>query len=127
VRSLLRGILAFALLFGSGALDWAPVQTAAHESCCCGSSGGAEDSCPCPKPEGNSSPSRGTCATRPSVVATQAVCRGELTRQRREARPEPVVWARSQAVSEIDGYSSQTRGRDPDLHWHLAQLSTFRI
>jgi hypothetical protein len=126
MRSLLRAILIFALLFGSGVADLAPVQTVPHESCCCGSSAGAEDTCPCPKPEGNSAPSRGTCATR-GVVATQALSRIVVAQRRREARPEPKIWVGSKAVSKINGYFSQTRERDPDLQRHLARLSTFRI
>src|ERR1035438_330302 len=74
VRTILRTILAFALLFGSGAADWAPVLAQAgvlnHESCCCGTPASSEDSCPCPKPEGNRSPSTALCALRTMAVAS---------------------------------------------------------
>jgi hypothetical protein len=130
VRTILRTILAFALLFGSGAADWAPVLAQAgvlnHESCCCGTPASSEDSCPCPKPEGNRSPSTALCALRTVAVASLTVRRTQGQR-RTEPRPEPATRARALDVRAFAGFAVAARGRDPDLGRHLARLSTFRI
>ena len=126
MRTFLRTILAVALLLGSGLGDWAPVQTQAHESCCCGMPAGVEDACPCPKPEGNRTPSSTPCSNPTISVATLAVRRIQGER-RTEPRPEPTAWARALDVRELSGTPSPVPGRDPDLGRHLAQLGTFRI
>ena len=127
MRSILRAILSFALLLGSGVTDWAPVsaQTAVHESCCCGTPAGAEDSCPCPKPEGNRTPSTTLCANRTISVVSLAVRRTQGQR-RMEPRPEPTTWAQAQDVRALSVPAS-VQGREPDLGRRLAQLGTFRI
>jgi len=125
VRWILRVILAFALLLGSGAGDWVQVTVPAQESCC-GAPASGEDACPCPKPEGNRSPSQSPCPSGVTTVAAQSVRQAERTR-RTEPRPEPTGWAEATpshltlAASVVDG------GRDPDLGRHLARLSTHRI
>jgi len=132
VRTILRAILAVALLLGGVGGDWALAdgRTAAqpHE-CCCGTvPSGMDDPCPCPKPEGDRAPQRGACARTP-VVAAQAAREAEQGERRTEPRPEPAGWAGS-ATSEVAACataSAGARGRDPDLGRHLARLSTFRI
>jgi hypothetical protein len=126
VRSILRAILAIALLLGSGAADWAPASTPAHESCCCGTPAGAEDSCPCPKPEGNRSPSQPDGLSR-IIAASLAASRHAQAERRTEPRPEPALWAETMDVRIDSGATPPARGRDPDLGRHLARLSTFRI
>jgi hypothetical protein len=131
VRNVLRAILAFALLLGSGAVDWTPGQEPTHESCCCGTPVGAEDSCPCPKPEngpeGNRGPARGACGERQAVVAVRA-SRAEQAQRRRESDPVPAGWVDSSlVVSLVDGSSFTPHGRDPDLGRHLATLNTLLI
>jgi hypothetical protein len=127
VRNVLRAILAFALLLGSGAADWTPGQEPAHESCCCGTPAGLEDSCPCPKPEGNRSPTSGACSERQAVVAVRA-SRAEQAQRRRESNPVPVDWVVASLVARSeDGSNFIPRGRDPDLGRHLAKLNTLLI
>ena len=126
MRAILRTILAVALLLGSGLSDWAPVQAQAHESCCCGTPAGTEDSCPCPKPEGSRTPSQSLCQSRILAVTAPAARRAQAER-RTEPRPEPATWAQASNVRELPGVPASVRGRDPDLGRHLAQLSTFRI
>lgn len=127
VRSILRAILAIALLLGSGAGDWLPAAQA-HESCCCGTPASMEDGCPCPKPEGNRTPLRGSCAEQQTVVAPQAAGRQAAQSQRRiEPRPEPARWALAQAGEASSVPGTHEGGRDPDLGRHLARLGTFRI
>ena len=126
MRNVLRAILAFALLLGSGAADWAPVQEPAHEACCCGMPMSVEDSCPCPKPEGNRTPANGLCANRTISVALLAVRRTQGQR-RSEPRPEPTTWARALAVLALLRSPAPAHGRDPDLGRHLARLSTLLI
>lgn len=126
MRTILRAILAFALLLGSGAADWAPGQEPAHEACCCGTPAGVEDSCPCPKPEGNRAPSSSLCANRTISVALQAVRRSQGQR-RIEPRPEPTTWAKAVDVPVLAGTPAAARGRDPDLGRHLARLHTLLI
>lgn len=140
MRTILRAILAAVLLLGGGAGDWAPVQASAvpaHESCCCGTpasspASGMEDSCPCPKPEGNQAPSRSACAPRATVLAALAARRTSSERKT-EPRPEPATWAEAFEgfdASEAAGSRlsrSSAWGRDPDLGRHLAHLATFRI
>lgn len=124
--NVLRAILVFALLLGSGAAGWAPVPEPAHESCCCGTPAGLEDRCPCPKPEGNR-PSSGACSERQSVVALWA-SRAEQAQRRRTADPTPVGWrASSLLLRSGAGTSFAPHGRDPDLGRHLARLGTLRI
>ncbi|WP_257309926.1 hypothetical protein [Geothrix fuzhouensis] len=129
MRSILRAILAVALLLGGVGGDWALAgdRAAAPHECCCGMMpGGMEDSCPCPKPEGNRTPQRGACAERQVVVAP-AARRAEQGARRTEPRPEPVGWARATSeVAEILPIAIQG-GRDPDLGRHLARLNTLRI
>ncbi len=124
MRSILRAIFAVVLLLGGGAGDWAPAQ--AHHACCCGMPSGVEDSCPCPKPEGNRGPSRSLCSERGTVVATVAVRRTQAE-PRTEARPEPAAWTRASQTLTSEGIPTPARGRDPDLGRHLARLQTFRI
>jgi hypothetical protein len=135
VRTILRAILAVALLLGSGLADWAPAPveqtgTCAHESCCCGCCGrpaSAEDSCPCPKPEGNRGPAPSQGLNR-AVAVAPAASRCTQGERRVEPRPEPATWAAPADVfgtSHLSGMSA--RGRDPDLGRHLARLNTFRI
>ena len=126
MRNVLRAILAFALLLGSGAADWAPSQEPAHESCCCGQPAGTEDSCPCPKPEGNRTPSNSLCVNRTISVALLGVRRTQGQR-RIEPRPEPTAWARALDVPAPVGSRTPARGRDPDLGRHLARLNTLLI
>ena len=130
MRMLLRTILAVVLLLGSGAADWAPLAgqagMPAHESCCCGTPAGAEDSCPCPKPEGNRTPSGSLCVNRTISVAAVAARRTQAPRKS-EPRPEPATWAQAPEVYGLSGSPAPARGRDPDLGRHLARLNTFRI
>ena len=129
MRSLLRAILAVTLLLGSGIADWAPATAAQPHECCCGMvPTGVEDSCPCPKPEGNRAPQRSTCFERQSVVAAQAARRTEQGQRRKESRPAPADWVGTQGTSLTKaGFAQQPRGRDPDLGRHLARLDTLRI
>ena len=129
LKSILRAILAFALLLGGGAADWAPGTEAAAHACCCGEAAGVEDTCPCPKPESNRGPQRGTCDARSAaVVALQASRRGEQTQRRMEATPLPAGWDRAAVEPGTEALVGRTfRGRDPDLGRHLALLDTFRI
>jgi hypothetical protein len=130
VRTILRAILAVALLLGGGAGDWTPVQAQVaqgHEDCCCGPAMGAQDACPCPKPEGSQTPSRSQCAPRVSEVAVVAERRTQGARKV-EPRPEPAAWADATLVAaEATGYIAPSGGRDPDLGRHLARLETHRI
>ena len=128
MRSILRAIFAVVLLLGGGAGDWAPgtATALAHQACCCGVPSGVEDSCPCPKPEGNRGPSRSLCSERGTVVATVAVRRTQAE-PRTEARPEPAAWTRASQTLASEGVPAPARGRDPDLGRHLARLQTFRI
>jgi len=126
VRTILRTILAVVLLLGSGLGDWAPVQTQAHESCCCGMPAGAEDACPCPKPEGNRTPTSNPCSN-PTITVASLAARRTQGERRTEPRPEPATWAQAMDVRELSGYPDAERGRDPDLGRHLARLNTFRI
>jgi hypothetical protein len=126
VRSILRAILAVALLLGGGAGDWAPVQGQAHESCCCGMAAGAGDGCPCPKPEGNRTPSNNPCSS-PTVSVVALALRRTQGERRTESRPEPATWAQALDVRELSGLPPAAPGRDPDLGRHLARLSTLRI
>ncbi|HEY3399628.1 MAG TPA: hypothetical protein VGK03_03265 [Geothrix sp.] len=130
MRTILRAILAVALLLGGWGGDWALAGSRAAQphDCCCGAMpSGPEDPCPCPKPESNRTPQRGACTER-QVVATQAARRAEHGARRTEPRPEPVGWARTEAdAPEAIAISISTGGRDPDLGRHLARLSAFRI
>jgi len=126
VRTILRAILAIALLLGSGVADWAPVQAQAHEACCCGTPAGAEDTCPCPKPENNRTPSSSLCSNRVITIASPAI-RRTLAERRTEPRPEPATWAEAKDDLASVGSPASTQGREPDLGRHLAQLGTFRI
>lgn len=127
VRSILRAILAIALLLGSGAGEWLPAAQA-HESCCCGTPASMEDSCPCPKPEGNRTPLRGSCTEQQTVVAPQAAGRKAEPGQRRtEPRPEPLSWTLAQADETSSAPCIHEGGRDPDQGRHLARLGIFRI
>jgi hypothetical protein len=126
VRAILRTILAVALLLGSGLGDWAPVQTQARESCCCGTPAGAEDACPCPKPEGNRTPTSNPCSN-PTITVASLAARRTQGERRTEPRPEPVTWAQAMDVRELCSFPAVECGRDPDLGRHLARLNTFRI
>ena len=130
MRTILRAMLAFALLLGSGVVDWAPVPpqigAPVQESCCCGTPAGAEDSCPCPRPEGNQTPSQSLCQTRPGAVALVALRRTQAER-RAESRPEPAQWAKVPETRIVPGNDDATPGREPDLGRHLARLGTLRI
>jgi hypothetical protein len=130
---LLHAFFAVVLLLGGLGGDWALGQNepaAAPHSCCCGTAQGMEDSCPCPKPEGNRTPaSGGACANRPTVTAPLVAGWRTQTAQRRiEPRPEPVTWisARNEAFGSIDD-SLSAHGRDPDLGRHLARLGLLLI
>jgi len=129
VRLILRAIFAIVLLLGGGAGDWAPASAAAlaHHACCCGMPSGVEDSCPCPKPEGNRGP-RGACSERQAPAVQAASRQAEQGQQRRtEPRPEPAGWVRTACTAPEGLALPAARGRDPDLGRHLAHLSTFRI
>ncbi|MBP1772325.1 MAG: hypothetical protein H6P99_1488 [Holophagaceae bacterium] len=128
MRTILRAILAVALLLGGGAGDWTLAQVAqGHEACCCGPAMGAEDACPCPKPEGSQTPSRSQCAPRASEAAVVAERRAQGARKV-EPRPEPAAWAEATPVAvDATGYRAPSGGRDPDLGRHLARLETHRI
>ena len=126
MRTILRAILAVALLLGSGAADWAPLPTQAHESCCCGRPAGAEDACPCPKPEGNRTPASNPCSN-PTITVAALAARRTQGERRTESRSEPATWAQSLDVRELSGSPAAGGGRDPDLGRHLARLNTFRI
>ena len=130
MRTILRAILAVALLLGGVGGDWALAggpAAPAHECCCGMVPGGMDDPCPCPKPEGNRTPQRGACAERQVVVAPSAR-RVEQGARRTEPRPEPAGWARvaSEAGAATRPISAEG-GRDPDLGRHLAGLSLLRI
>lgn len=131
MRTILRAILAVALLLGGVGGDWALAgdRTAStpHECCCGTMPGGMGDTCPCPKPEGNRTPQRGACAERQVVVAP-AARRAEQGTRRTEPRPEPAGWVRvaSEAGTVVRSVSADG-GRDPDLGRHLASLSLLRI
>lgn len=126
MRLILRAMLAAVLLLGGGVADWSPGQ--GHEACCCGEPTGVEDTCPCPKPEGNRTPLRGACADRQVVGATQVAQRRSGQGQRRhEPRPEPTTWAKSAGFRQLVSHIEAQPGRAPDLGQHLARLSTFRI
>lgn len=131
MRMLLRAILSVALLLGGGLGDWSalgsPATGPAHEACCCGTPAGLPDTCPCPQPDGNRTPTRTTCGERQgavSLVATQ-----EAARQRRvEASPVPRTRATPSlrvAAARVGPFENQ--GRDTDLGRHLARLSLLRI
>lgn len=132
MRTILRAILAVALLLGGMGGDWALAGTrpaAQPHDCCCGTvPAGMEDPCPCPKPDSNRAPQRGACAERTSVVAPQGARRSEQGERRVEPRPEPAGWARAAAreASSADPVHVEG-GRDPDLGRHPAHLSTLRI
>jgi len=126
LRSLLRAMVAVVLLLGSLGGDWAPATTAARHACCCGMPSGVEDSCPCPKPEGNRTP-RGACSERQAPVVQAASRQAEQGQRRTEPRPEPAGWARAGAAEPERLALPAARGRDPDLGRHLAHLSSFRI
>lgn len=89
-----------------------------------------EDTCPCPKPEGNRTPSNGgVCASRPTVTAPLvAGWRTQAAQRRIEPRPEPTTWtsARNEA-SEAIAVTPSAHGRDPDLGRHLARLGLLLI
>lgn len=132
MRTILRAILAVALLLGGVGGDWAlaEARTAPQpHDCCCGPvPSGMEDPCPCPKPDSNRAPQRGACAERTSVAAAQAAREAEQGQRRTEPRPEPAGWARAASREAITaGPVHVEGGRDPDLGRHLAHLSTFRI
>jgi hypothetical protein len=134
VRTILRAILAVALLLGGGLAEFAPapVQTktcCAHESCgcgCCGRPAGAEDRCPCPKPDGSRGPAQSLGLDR--AATAQAPDLSVQGQRRTESRPEPEAWDATAEPSVEGPQSGGTgRGRDPDLGRHLARLNTFRI
>ncbi|WP_306591547.1 hypothetical protein [Geothrix sp. 21YS21S-4] len=132
MRSILRAILAVALLLGGGAGDWAPAASRAAQAhdCCCGAMppAGAEDACPCPRPENSRTPLRGASSERSTVAVQAALSQTEQAERRAEPRPEPAGWDR--AAVPMAGSAllpTEGRGRDPDLGRHLAALSTFRI
>jgi len=129
VRSILRAILAVALLLGGGLGDWTPTAVPGHESCCCGTPAGTEDSCPCPKPEGNRTPTRSTCTDRTAPVASSPSRKGQGEQGERHTEPSPVPtgWDRAVAVVGRTEYLTHVEGRDPDLGRHLASLGTSRI
>ena len=130
MRTILRAILAVALLLGGVGGDWALAgdRTAAqpHECCCGMMPGGMDDPCPCPKPDSNRAPQRGACAER-QTPAAQAVREAEQGERRTEPRPEPAGWDRAASVEAESLPLRAEGGRDPDLGRHLAHLSTFRI
>lgn len=135
MRLILRAILTVVLLLGSGAGIWAPVQAhESHESCCCGAptgsqpglGAGMEDSCPCPKPEGNRGPASSACTERAAAVAAPTARRAQGER-RTEPRPAPATWAQAASSPERTESFPAAEGRDPDLGRHLARLSALRI
>ena len=129
MKSILRAILAIALLLGGGAADWAPGTAVATHACCCGEATGNEDTCPCPKPESNRGPQRGTCDSRSgAVVVLQAPRRGEQAQRRVEAAPAPAGWDRAVVEPDAEALVGRTfQVRVSALGRHLALLDTFRI
>ncbi len=133
MRTLLRTLLACALLIGGVGLDWAPATGAAesHEACCCGMLPGPHDSCPCPKPETPQGPSQNGCGGRTAPVSTplallQRAEQGDTRRS--ESRPEPATVQAAQVAEPVDLQPVlPARGRDPDLGRHLARLRFLRI
>lgn len=134
MRTLLRTLLACALLIGGGGLDWAPAAASAagtHECCCCGMLPGPHHSCPCQKPEGPQGPSQNGCGSRTAPVSTplallQRAEQGETRRS--EPRPEPAAAQVAQVAGTADIQPVlPARGRDPDLGRHLARLNLLRI
>jgi hypothetical protein len=130
---LLRTLFAVVLLLGSFGGDWAlgqNEQKVAPHSCCCGMAQGMEDTCPCPKPEGNRTPANGgACTNRQPVTAPLvAACRAESAQRRIEPRPEPAtrISARNEALEAVND-SHSVHGRDPDLGRHLARLGSLLI
>lgn len=126
MRSLLRAIFAVVLLLGSLGGDWAPTPAAAPHTCCCGVPASMEDSCPCPKPEGNRT-QRGACSGRQAPTVQVVQLQAEQGQRKTEPRPEPATWVRATNIAPESLACPTARGRDPDLGRHLAHLSTFRI
>lgn len=133
MRTLLRTLLACALLIGGVGLDWAPTAAAAetHATCCCGMVPGPHDTCPCPKPEGPQGPSQSGCGTRTTPVSTPLALlqrAGQAETRRSESRPEPLVPLAARVAWSMDVQPVRAgQGRDPDLGRHLARLSLLRI
>ena len=129
VRLFLRTILAVALLLGSGMSDWMPATAGQPHDCCCGTVPAApQDTCPCPKPEGNRGPQRTTCTERQVVAVAKAARRTEQGQRRREPRPEPTTWVLAQIIDTTEsGFYRLCNARDPDLGRHLARLNALRI
>ena len=134
MRTLLRTLLACALLIGGVGLDWAPAAAAeSHEACCCGMLPGPHDTCPCPKPEGPQGPSQNQngCGTRSTPLSTPLGMlqrAGQAETRRSEPRPEPSA-APATRLAGCAGAQplAAGQGRDPDLGRHLARLSLLRI
>ena len=133
LRTVLRTLLACALLIGGWGLDWAPTTAAAaeaHGSCCCGMVPGPHDTCPCPKPEGPQGPSQNGCGARSTPLSSPLAVLQRATQgatRRFEPSPAPFAVLASGNSDEVEGAANGSRGRDPDLGRHLARLSTFRI
>lgn len=133
MRTLLRTLLACALLIGGMGLDWAPAAAAAeaHGTCCCGMLPGPHDTCPCPKPETPQGPTQNGCGTRSTPLSTPLALlqrAGQAEARCSEPRPEPpAVPATRPAASVAVLPAGAGQGRDPDLGRHLAQLSLLRI
>lgn len=134
MRTLLRTLLACALLIGGVGLDWTPATASApetHACCCCGMLPGPHDSCPCPKPESPQGPAQNGCGSRTTGVSTPLALlrqaeQGECLRSEPQPAPPALAVVR---VEEAPGPHSarSARGRDPDLGRHLARLSFLRI
>lgn len=134
MRTLLRTLLACALLLGGMGADWAPAADPAaetHACCCCGMLPGPHDTCPCPKPETPQGPSQNGCGTRSTPLSTPLALlqrTGQAEARRSEPRPEPSAApaARLAECGEAQP-AGAGQGRDPDLGRHLARLSLLRI
>lgn len=133
MRTLLRTLLACALLIGGLGQDWAsfPAPAQAHAPCCCGCCGGAQDHCPCPKPETPQGPAQNDCGTRSTPLSTPlALLQRAAQSDIRRSEPRPTLLARADQAPiapEKVATVGLSRGRDPDLGRHLARLSLLRI
>lgn len=130
MRILLRAILSVALLLGGGLGDWSALGSTelgqGHEACCCGTPAGLPDTCPCPQPDGNRTPTKTACVERQASVSLLAEQQAPAKR-RLEASPVPAGWV-AVAVNPIQSLPTPgPAGRDVDLGRHLARLSLLRI
>lgn len=130
MRILLRVILSVALLLGGGLGDWSALGATgigqAHEACCCGTPAGLPDTCPCPQPDGNRTPTKTACGERQASVSLLAEQQAPGKR-RIEASPVPEGWATAPALRTAKVAPAGPEGRAADLGRHLARLNLLRI